>query len=201
MTNMHLFLLALALSMDAFAVAATTGMQLQYGNGMNRRHIFRLAFYFGLFQALMPVIGWLAGRSVRLYIEQWDHWIAFGLLALVGLNMLREALSTDNADTKHRSDPTRGISLLMLAVATSVDALAVGLSIALLNISIWGPALIIGLVCCCITALGMLLGAKAVTAQLPGLRSLGHRAGILGGLVLIAIGLRILWEHGVFGTC
>lgn len=199
MNNAQLFILALALAMDALAVAVATGMQLHCGGRgyMTPRHVFRLAFHFGLFQAFMPVLGWLAGLSVRGVIEQWDHWVAFALLAFVGVKMIREALCAKD-DEKRTSDPTRGASLVLLSVATSIDALAVGLSFALLDLSIWKPAAVIGAVCCCVTACGMLLGSRAMSANIPGLRRLGHRAGLAGGIVLVLIGLRILWEHGVF---
>ncbi len=195
MPILHLLLLALALAMDAFAVAVTTGVQLSCQQGcVTPRQVFRLAFYFGLFQFLMPVIGWLAGLSVRDLIENWDHWVAFGLLALVGLKMIHEALSTAKKDDPEKAcDPTRGFSLLMLSVATSIDALAVGLSLSLLGAPIWTPALVIGVVCAAVTACGMYIGRKAASMS-----RLGHRAGLIGGLVLIGIGLRILWEHGVF---
>ncbi len=188
----HLLLLALALAMDAFAVAVTTGVQL---NRVTPRHVFRLSFHFGFFQFLMPVVGWLAGLSVRDLIENWDHWVAFGLLVFVGIKMIHEALSAAKKnDPKNACDPTRGFSLLMLSVATSIDALAVGLSLSLVGVSIWTPAVVIGMVCAAVTACGMYIGRKAASMS-----RLGHRAGLIGGLVLIGIGLRILWEHGVFG--
>src|SRR5512134_4038247 len=111
--------IALALAMDAFAVALATGMNLAAVTG---RHLFRLGFHFGLFQALMPIIGWLAGQTVQQHIAAWDHWIAFGLLAFVGGHMLWEARSEEH-EAKDPRDPTRGLSLVILSVATSIDAL------------------------------------------------------------------------------
>ena len=175
--------------MDAFAVAITTGMRL---DRLTPRHVFRMSFHFGLFQALMPIIGWIAGLSVRGLIEQWVHWVAFGLLAFVGINMIRESLSPGEGKNAKNNDPTRRLSLIMLSLATSIDALAVGLSLALLGVSIWIPAVVIGLVCLCMTAFGMYTGRKAAN-----IRSLGNRAGLVGGLVLLGIGLKILWEHNV----
>lgn len=176
--------IALALAMDAFAVALGTGMNLATLTG---RHLFRLGFHFGLFQALMPVIGWLAGLTVQQQVAAWDHWIAFGLLAFVGGHMLREAF-TDQDDKAAASDPTRGMSLVLLSVATSIDALAVGFSLSLLGVSIWTPALVIGLVAGVLTVIGMLLGRRAGDRW-------GPRVEIAGGLILIGIGLKILVEH------
>ena len=202
MTLLSLFALALALAMDAFAVAVATGIRLGVVTG---RQVFRLAFHFGLFQFLMPLAGWFLVLTVRGFIERWDHWVAFALLAFIGVNMLREAASRrDGAEEEqrhaadalaHPADPTRGFSLLMLSVATSIDALAVGLSFSLLNMSVWFPAAVIGVVCCVLTALGLWLGKTLSRAEI-----LGRRAELAGGLVLLAIGFKILYEHGVFGA-
>jgi putative Mn2+ efflux pump MntP len=175
--------LALALAMDAFAVALGTGAVLSRLTG---RHIFRLAFHFGLFQALMPVIGWLAGQTVVRFVSAWDHWIAFALLALIGGRMIREALSDEEKPDDR--DPTRGLSLVMLSVATSIDALAVGFSLSVIGVSIWFPAFIIGVVAGLLTVVGMLAGGRIGNRW-------GSRVEILGGFVLIAIGVRILCEH------
>ena len=175
--------LAIALAMDAFAVALGTALTLQ---SMTRRHLFRLSWHFGLFQALMPIIGWLAGRTIQKWIVSVDHWIAFGLLGFVGGRMLWEAF---HPETKTQSgDPTRGWSLIVLSVATSIDALAVGLTLAMLDVSIWLPSLVIGLVAGVLTVVGMLLGRR-----LSG--HWGSRVEIFGGLVLIGIGIRVLVEH------
>lgn len=176
--------IALALAMDAFAVALGTGMSLATLTG---RHLFRLGFHFGLFQALMPIIGWLAGLTVQKQVAAWDHWIAFALLAFVGGKMLKEAFSHDD-DEAAASDPTRGLSLVLLSVATSIDALAVGFSLSMLGISIWTPAVIIGLVAGALTVAGMLLGRRVGDKW-------GPRVEIVGGLVLIGIGVKILIEH------
>ena len=181
--------IAVALAMDAFAVSVSASATLPV---VTWRHYFRLSFHFGLFQFLMPVIGWALGLSVRDYIEAWDHWIAFAMLALVGLNMLREAWSGE--DEEHASgDPSRGLQLVMLAVATSIDAMAVGLSFAMIGVSVWWPAAVIGLVCAAITAAGVKLGRLLGSSSL-----LGNKASVIGALVLIGIGLKILHEHGVW---
>jgi len=175
--------LALALAMDAFAVALGTGAVLSRLTG---RHLFRLGFHFGLFQALMPVIGWLAGLTIMQWVETWDHWIAFSLLAIIGGRMIYEAFS-DEEKTDDR-DPTKGLSLVLLSIATSIDALAVGFSLSVIGVSIWMPALVIGLVAGVLTIAGMLLGGRIGDRW-------GSRVEIFGGLVLIAIGAKILIEH------
>ncbi len=180
---------AFALAMDASAVAIAAGVTL---GRVSLRHTFRLAWHFGFFQYAMPVIGWSGGLAVRPLIERYDHWAAFGLLVFVGGNMLREAVQHRDAKPEKR-DPTKGMTLVMLSIATSIDALAVGLSFSVLNISIWFPALIIGIVAAACTAAGLHLG-KTVGAS----SRIGSYADALGGIVLIAIGLKILFEHGVF---
>ena len=175
--------LALALAMDAFAVALGTGTVLSRLTG---RHLFRLGFHFGLFQAMMPVIGWLAGLTVVQWVAAWDHWIAFTLLAFIGGRMIYEACS--EAEKPDDRDPTRGLNLVMLSVATSIDALAVGFSLSVIGVSIWFPALIIGLVAGALTIIGMLMGKRIGDRW-------GSRVEIIGGIVLISIGAKILFEH------
>ena len=175
--------LALALAMDAFAVALGTGTVLARLTG---RHLFRLGFHFGLFQALMPVIGWLAGQTIIQWVSAWDHWIAFGLLGLIGSRMIYEACS--DSEKPEDRDPTRGLSLVMLSIATSIDALAVGFSLSVIGVSIWLPALVIGLVAGALTVAGMLVGDRIGSRW-------GNRVEILGGLVLITIGIKVLAEH------
>jgi putative Mn2+ efflux pump MntP len=175
--------LALALAMDAFAVALGTGAVLSRLTG---RHLFRLGFHFGLFQALMPVIGWLAGLTIMQWVEAWDHWIAFSLLAIIGGRMIYEAFS--NEEKTDDRDPTKGLSLVLLSIATSIDALAVGFSLSVIGVSIWMPALVIGLVAGVLTIAGMLLGGRIGARW-------GSRVEIFGGVVLIAIGFKILIEH------
>jgi putative Mn2+ efflux pump MntP len=175
--------IALALAMDAFAVALATGAVL---NPLTRRHLFRLGFHFGLFQALMPIAGWMIGMSVQHWIAAYDHWIAFLLLTLVGGKMIVEAFG--GKEEKSVSDPTRGLTMVMLSVATSIDALAVGLSLAMLDVSVWKPAVVIGLVAGALTVSGMLLGRRIGD-------SWGKPVEVCGGLVLCIIGLKILLEH------
>ncbi|MEZ4600312.1 MAG: manganese efflux pump MntP family protein [Syntrophotaleaceae bacterium] len=176
--------IALALAMDAFAVALGVGLAVSPLTG---RHLFRLGWHFGLFQAMMPVIGWLAGVTLQQYIEAFDHWLALGLLGFVGGKMIYEAFH-ETDEPKRAGDPTRGMSLVVLSLATSIDALAVGLSLGVLGVSIWFPAAIIGLVAGVLTLVGMLLGQRAGSL-------LGKRVEVLGGLILIGIGIRIVLEH------
>ena len=185
----ELLALAVALAMDALAVSIAAGITL----GRPRpAQLARMPLTFGLFQAAMPIAGWLLGLSVRHLIESWDHWIAFALLAFVGINMLREAFSSCEEEIENR-DPTSGVTLLLLAVATSIDALAVGLSLALLRQPIAFPALVIGVVCALLSLGGMLLGAR-----LGRLDCVRRWASAAGGLVLLGIGVKILYEHGIF---
>jgi putative Mn2+ efflux pump MntP len=173
--------------MDALAVAIATGVSLRRVTG---RQFFRLSWHFGLFQAMMPVIGWGVGLSFRTAIEQYDHWLAFGLLLFVAGNMIRGALGGEDGHGNTK-DPTKGSSLVILSIATSIDALAVGLSLSLVNVSIVLPALIIGLVAALFTIAGLAAGSRV--GRLSGL---SRYADILGGVILLIIGLNILYEHG-----
>jgi putative Mn2+ efflux pump MntP len=148
--------------------------------------VFRLAFHFGLFQFLMPVAGWFAGRAFAGYMNKFDHLIAFALLSFVGGKMLWEARSHETKT--FRRDPTRGWMLLAFAVATSLDALAVGLSMALLGVSVWLPAVVIGVVAAAMSWLGVRFGSRLG-------KSASRWGDALGGLILIAIGARILISH------
>ena len=179
--------LSLGLAMDAFAVAVAAGLTLPR---LAARPMFRMSFHFGLFQFLMPVIGWLAGLSVADLIADYDHWVVFGLLAAIGVKMIREARGPAGAGAQPGvgNDPTRGMRLVLLSLATSIDALAAGVTLALEGVVIWLPSAIIGLVAAGMTLLGMLLGRKA------GMR-LGRAAWTVGGLILIALGTKILLEH------
>ena len=148
--------------------------------------VFRLAFHFGLFQSLMPIAGWLAGRTVEAHIRAIDHWVAFALLVFVGGKMLEEARRGEAA--ARAGDPTRGWSLVVLSVATSIDALAVGLTLAMIGATILVPALVIGLVAAAFATTGMALGRQIGAAW-------GKRVEVVGGLILIAIGVKIVVEH------
>ena len=186
-------LIAIALSMDAFAVAMVTGCALRTPTF---RHYVRMSSTFGFFQFGMPILGWLLGASARHFVEAWDHWIAFLLLAWVGGSMLYSGIASlrDPGATPRQANPTSCGSLFMLGLATSIDAFAVGLSFAFLGDSVWQPALVIGVVCMALTALGLYLGRT-----LARLSALNGWAELAGGIVLLAIGFNVLQEHHVFG--
>lgn len=182
MKFLELFLIAVSLAMDAFAVSVGKGLSLK---SVRPRHAMSAGLWFGGFQALMPIIGFFLGCSFAHVVERVDHWIAFVLLALIGINMIRETLSDDNeghdADFGFRK-------MFIMAVATSIDALTIGVSMAFLNVNIWLAAAVIGVVTFALSAVGVSLGSKF------GAR-VGSRAGILGGAVLICLGIKILIEH------
>lgn len=183
MTLLEILMIAVGLAMDAFAVSlgAATG-----GYASDKRAVFRLSFHFGLFQFLMPIIGWLLGITVEPLIASIDHWIAFALLAFVGARMIRAGLDPDGES--FQSNPTRGMTLVMLSVATSIDALAIGLTLGFLDTTIWYPSTIIGLVAAGFSLMGIRIGRQLG-------ETFGKRMEIIGGAVLILIGLRILASH------
>jgi len=177
--------IALGLAMDAFAVSIVAGMSISPLTG---RHVFRLAWHFGLFQFLMPIAGWAAGRTLENWVAAFDHWIAAGLLGFIGGRMLVEALRGGEQGTFNQTDPTRGMMLITLSLATSLDALAVGISVGLLGVSIWTPSLVIGVVAGALTVIGITLGARIG-------QRFGRWASACGGLVLMGIGVKILLSH------
>lgn len=179
----EIVLIALGLAMDAFAVALGCGAS---GQARGARAGFRLAFHFGLFQFMMPVAGWAAGVRIERLVSAWDHWIAFGLLVFVGARMIRAGLNP-RLETRP-GDPSRGLKLVMLAVATSIDAFAIGLSLAMLRVSIWYPSVVIGVVTLGVSMAGFQFGSKL------GAR-FGKRMEVAGGAILLLIGLRILASH------
>ena len=174
---------AVGLAMDASAVALGAGASA-LARGFRFR--FRLAFHFGLFQFVMPVVGWVVGARVARYVGSVDHWVAFGILAYVGGRMVAAGISGEQPAGPR--DPSRGLTLIMLSVATSIDALAVGLSLAMLDVSIWWPSVTIGAVTGLLSAIALRAGSVLGAA-------VGKRMEIAGGLVLIAIGFRILAQH------
>ncbi len=180
------FLIAIGLAMDAFAVSLGAGTS---PGRRSWRKVFRLAFHFGLFQGGMTFIGWLAGSTISRFISTFDHWIALVLLGFVGVRMVISGFKPEeNASDCPVNDPSRGGTLVLLSIATSIDALAVGLSLAFIDGSIWFPAGVIAVVTLVLSALGVLLGQKL------GCR-FGRRMEILGGLILIGIGIRIVVSH------
>ncbi len=183
MSLIEIILLALSMAMDAFAVCLAAGT-LEEIHGV--RPVFRLSFHFGLFQFLMPVVGWWLGETIEPLVRNYAHWVSFGLLAFVGGRMIFSALRSE--EQQQVQDPSRGWTLVLLSIAVSIDALAVGLSLGVLGVVVWYPAIIIGVVTSLLSLVGLRLGGV-----------LGDRFGkpieILGGLVLIGIGLQILIRH------
>ncbi len=178
--------IAVALAVDAFAVALAAGLSLQ---ALTKRHLFRLSFHFGLFQAMMLSAGWLFGKALYLLFSAFANWVAFVLLVLVGGNIIRQAIHGAD-EARIRLDPTKGWQLVFLSFATSIDALAVGLSLAMMGVSIALAAALVGLAATSLTLLGMHLGNRASALW-------GKRVEVLGGLILIAIGLVSLWNGGM----
>ena len=183
MKTLEVMLIAFGLAMDAFAVAVASGATMKE---LNVRHALKMALFFGAFQTFMPVIGWFAGVGMKSYISGWDHWLAFGLLAFVGGKMILEGLELKGERNSCRPFDTG--TLLVLSVATSIDALAVGITFSVLGVSILMPVLVIGLVTFLLSAAGVRIGVSG-----------GHfcenRIGILGGVILLAIGVKILLTH------
>jgi putative Mn2+ efflux pump MntP len=178
-----ILLIAVGMAMDAFAVSLGIGTTRQ---ACLPRPIFRLSFHFGLFQFFMPILGWLAGNTIASLISRFDHWIALGLLAFVGGRMIRSGL--DPSSETYPCDPSRGGTLIMLSVATSIDALAIGLGLSMIRVDILCPSIVIGVVTAALSLTGLLIGHKLGT-------TFGKRMEILGGLILIGIGLRVLITH------
>jgi manganese efflux pump family protein len=183
MSILETLLLAVALAMDASAVSLGMGSG---GYAGSRRPVFRVSFHFGLFQALMTLLGWAAGSGLERLISSVDHWVAVILLAFVALRMIASGLDP-RAETQW-VDPTRGMTLILLSVATSIDAAAAGLSLAVLDYPILFPVLSIGLVTAVFSLAGLTAGQRLGAA-------FGKRMEIAGGLVLLLIGARILITH------
>ncbi len=183
MSLIDILIIAVGLAMDAFTVCLGAGT---CAGGTTRRAAFRLSFHFGLFQFLMPVLGWFLGAAVAPLISSVDHWIAFVLLAFVGGRMIRSGF--DGESESFANDPSRGLTLVSLAIATSIDALAVGLSLAMLNVNVWYPSIVIGVVTASLSLIGLRIG-NGLGAKF------GKRMEIAGGLILILIGARIAISH------
>lgn len=188
MDFLSLFLIAVGLSMDAFSVSICKGLSLGKAP-LGKCAI--VGLWFGGFQALMPIIGYFLGISFRSAIESFDHWIAFALLALIGINMIREALGKEEeaegcAECDKKALSAR--SMFPLAVATSIDALAVGVGFAFLNVDIWSSVCCIGITTFVLSVVGVKLGSHFGSRY-------KSKAELAGGIILIAIGLKILLEH------
>ena len=183
MNTLMTFLMAMGLALDAFSVAVTGGI---VAGKPRLRHAFRIAFSFGFFQAFMPVIGWAAGSVLTEVISGVDHWIAFLLLSMIGLHMIYEAIRSGPGETS--PSPLNIKILLLLSVATSIDALAAGIGLAFIEVAIVPTVIIIGVVTFFLSFMGYYIGDRIG-------RLLGNKVRILGGIILIGIGLKILIEH------
>jgi putative Mn2+ efflux pump MntP len=183
MNIITIILIALALAMDSFAVSIASGITIK---NLRIRHALTIAAWFGLFQALMPLLGWLGGIKIKDYICCVDHWIAFALLSFIGCKMIYEAFKLEKIEK--RSNPLDIYVLFVLSVATSIDAFTAGISFAMLGVQILTPILIIGIVTFVMSFAGTWIGNKS-----------GHffekKIEIIGGIMLIAIGLKILIQH------
>jgi putative Mn2+ efflux pump MntP len=176
--------IGVGLAMDTFAVSIATGGVYRQ---LHIKHALRMALFFGGFQALMPLLGWFAGEKLSGFISSYDHWVAFGLLAFIGGKMIYEAFEIKDVESRPQDPSNLGV-LLALSVATSIDALVVGITLTLVTKSIFEAVLVIGVITFVISYVGWELGKRA-----------GHffenKIEILGGLILIAIGLKILLSH------
>ena len=183
MNLIEIMIIAFGVAMDAFAVSICAGSSrfLQ-----TSRAKFRLSFHFGLFQFMMPVIGWYAGTQIAQYFSRFDHWIAFALLTYVGGKMIHSGLHPEEKSCDN--DPSRKLNLVILSVATSIDALAVGVSLAMLKINIWYPSMAIGCVTFVFSLAGILIGRRAGSR-------FGCKMEITGGVVLFCIAMKILLTH------
>ena len=186
MDFLSVVIIAIGLAMDAFAVSISCGLTVPSPKRLNS---LKIASAFGAFQAIMPVIGWGIGRFFSEYISAIDHWIAFVLLAFIGMRMIYNAIRIDECETI--MNPSSFKTLFSLSIATSIDALAVGVTFAFLHIHIIGPVLIIGIITFFISVIGLLIGHKLGSY-------FEKRVEIFGGIVLIGIGLKILIEHIYF---
>ena len=186
MDSLTIIIIAVGLAMDAFVVSIVSGSAYKQ---LHVRHALRMALFFGAFQAFMPLIGSLAGLTLRGHIAHYDHWIAFGLLAAVGGKMIYESLRIESIE--ENPDPSNILVLLVLSVATSIDALAVGITLSLIAGSIAVAVVIIGLITFVLSYLGVYIGKR-----------FGHffesKIEAFGGVILIGIGIKILIEHLFF---
>ncbi len=186
MSFFEIFIIAVALAADAFSVALVVSIK----GCCSARQILRMASAFGLFQFFMPLVGFFLFNQATEFFEAFDHWVAFALLAVVGGKMLWEGYSHsgEEAEAQKATDPTKGLTVFVLALATSIDALAVGGSFAALHIDVWLPAIVIGIVCFVMTASGMLLSRCILQKN----TIIVKYANVIGGIILIGIGIRIL---------
>ena len=184
MNPITLLLLAFAMSTDAFAAAIGRGATLK---SPRLPEAFKIGLIFGSIEAITPLVGWLIGKSASGYVEAWDHWIAFALLMILGLHMIYEGMKPEEDGVEKPAEKSL-LRTCITAFSTSIDAMAVGVSLAFINVNIWIAAALIGLATTLMVTLGIMLG-RAIGAVM------GHRAEIFGGLTLVAVGAWILYGH------
>lgn len=190
MSFIELFLIAVSLAMDAFAVSVSNGLILP---NVKKRNAVTFGLYFGLFQFFMPIIGYFLGNKLTKYVQQFDHWIAFILLGIIGFNMIKESFSEDEEDAPKEKEILKVKNMTMLAIATSIDALAVGVTFAFIgNMNIVFACSVIGIVAFILSYAGLMIGKKIG----PFFKTYAER---IGGLVLVGMGIKILVQHIFFG--
>ena len=185
MDTLSIILIAIGLSMDSFAVSVTNGLTIR---DLNVKRVLLISFSLAIFQAVMPLIGWFAGIGIEQYITEFDHWIAFVLLSFIGIKMIYEGLQKND---KEKDSELKILTLIGQSFATSIDAFAVGISFAFLNISIITPVFIIGFVTFIFSLIGLYLGKYFG-------KKIGKSVEVFGGIVLLGIGFKILIEHLYF---
>ena len=190
MSFIELFLIAVSLAMDAFAVSVSNGLILP---NVKKRNAVTFGLYFGLFQFFMPIIGYFLGNKLTKYVQQFDYWIAFILLGIIGFNMIKESFSEDEEDVPKEKEILKVKNMTMLAIATSIDALAVGVTFAFIgNMNIVFACSVIGIVAFILSYAGLMIGKKIG----PFFKTYAER---IGGLVLVGMGIKILVQHIFFG--
>lgn len=181
----ELFLIGVGLSADAFSVAVCKGLNMRK---LNLKHAYIIALFFGVFQAVMPLIGYFLGTSFSSYIESFDHWIAFALLAFIGGKMIVEVIREKDDEAEEQTDVLKIGELTVMAVATSIDALAVGITFAFLKVNILFSVILIGVTTFALSLLGVIIGNKFGAKY-------KSKAELAGGIILVLIGVKILMEH------
>ncbi len=182
MNIIEIAVIGVGLAMDALAVSICKGLSMK---NLNWKHAIIIASYFGIFQALMPILGYLLGSTFNSFVESVDHWITFGLLTIIGINMIKDSFDDEN---EKRNDNIDVKTMLLLAIATSIDALAVGITFAFYNVNLTVAISIIGIITFLLSFLGVELGKKFGD-------KFQNKAEKMGGCILIIIGLKILLEH------
>ena len=182
MRILELLLIAVGLAMDAFAVSVCKGLSLKE---MEWKKAVTVGLYFGVFQALMPAVGYFLGTTFESLVTQIDHWIAFVLLGFIGINMLKEALDKDKEESNDKVDFK---TMFVLAIATSIDALAIGITFAFLKVNVLLATLLIGIITFVLSIIGVKIGNKFGDKY-------ERKAEVIGGMILILMGIKILFEH------